>query len=207
MSLVFVLVEPSRPANVGAAARAIKTMGFEKLVLVNSQLHLEEEARWVAHGATEILDNVTVFDSVKCLRSKYDQLIATTARERGIPRQYLSPDDLKTTLSNQMSLVNNTAVIFGRESSGLTNDELALCDLYSYIPLINDYPSLNLAQAVMVYSYTLSDINNRLTVQRTSPDAGQLHALKLRTLALLETIDAQDDVKLTQWLLGKPPVL
>ncbi|QFU22817.1 tRNA/rRNA methyltransferase [Shewanella eurypsychrophilus] len=201
MSLAIVLVEPTRPANVGAAARAIKTMGFDQLVLVNSHLHLEKEAHWLAHGATDILENTLVLDSVAEVKSQFDQLIATTARERGIQRHYLTPEALNEALLSQTTSVNNTALLFGRESCGLSNSELALCDLYSYVPLINDYPSLNLAQAVMVYSYALSQVNNRLKIKHIDAGQGQLQALKQRTSDLLQKLEAQDDTKLTQWLL------
>ncbi|BAJ02122.1 tRNA/rRNA methyltransferase [Shewanella violacea] len=201
MSLVFVLVEPTRAANVGAAARAIKTMGFEQLILVNSSLHLEKEAHWVAHGATDILERTLVVDSVADIRAQYDQLIATTARERGTPRQYLTPDELKGTLIEQSDSVKKIALLFGRESSGLSNSELELCDVFSYVPLINDYPSLNLAQAVMVYSYALSEVNNRLKQKQIQPQEGQLQALKNRTQLLLQELGTQDDVKLSRWLL------
>ena len=201
MSLVFVLVEPSRPANVGAAARAIKTMGFEQLILVNSNLHLDKEAHWLAHGATDILERTLVVDSVADIRAQYDQLIATTARERGTPRQYLTPDELKDTVLQQSGSVEKIALLFGRESSGLSNSELELCDLFSYVPLINDYPSLNLAQAVMVYSYALSEVNNRLKHKQVRPQEGQLQALKNRTKILLQHLDTQEDVKLSRWLL------
>ena len=201
MSLVFVLVEPSRPANVGAAARAIKTMGFEQLILVNSNLHLDKEAHWLAHGATDILAQTLVVDSVADIRAQYDHLIATTARERGTPRQYLTPDELKDTVLQQSGSVKKIALLFGRESSGLSNSELELCDLFSYVPLINDYPSLNLAQAVMVYSYALSEVNNRLKHKQVDAQEGQLQALKKRTKTLLQQLDTQDDVKLSRWLL------
>ncbi|MPY23882.1 tRNA/rRNA methyltransferase [Shewanella sp. YLB-07] len=201
MSLVFVLVEPSRPANVGAAARAIKTMGFKQLILVNSNLHLDKEAHWLAHGATDILERTLVVDSVADIRAQYDHLIATTARERGTPRQYLTPDELKNTVLRQSGSVKKIALLFGRESSGLSNSELELCDLFSYVPLINDYPSLNLAQAVMVYSYSLSEVNNRLNLRQVDAQEGQLQALKNRTKILLQQLDAHDDVKLSRWLL------
>ncbi|MEI6860037.1 MAG: tRNA/rRNA methyltransferase [Shewanella sp.] len=201
MSLVFVLVEPTRSANVGAAARAIKTMGFEQLILVNSSLHLEKEAHWLAHGATDILERTLVVDSVADIRSQYDQLIATTARVRSTPRRYLTPNELKDTLLQQSGAVNKIALLFGRESSGLSNNELELCDLFSYVPLINNYPSLNLAQSVMVYSYAMSEVINHLTSNPIDAQEGQLLALKHKTHTLLQQLDIKDDIKLCRWLL------
>jgi tRNA/rRNA methyltransferase len=198
MPISFVLVEPARATNVGAAARAIKTMGFGQLVLVNSRLHLESEAQWLAHGATDVLDNTRVIDSLAQLRREYDLLIGTTARERGSPRQYLNPAELNQRLSDTQ--LSSCALLFGRESSGLSNEELNLCDLYSYVPLANDYPSLNLAQAVMVYSYALSNLSASIGLNPVPAAPGQLQALKQKARDLLTTLEVQQDEKLSQWL-------
>ncbi|AZG73410.1 tRNA/rRNA methyltransferase [Shewanella livingstonensis] len=220
MSISFVLVEPTRAANVGAAARAIKTMGFEQLILVNSALHLESEAQWLAHGAQDILANTIMVNSLNDVREQTDLLVATTARERGSPRRYLSPTELVSTLQSKQILrpidiqphsnshpsqnrAHSCAIIFGRESSGLNNDELSLCDLYSYVSLAAEYPSLNLAQAVMVFAYQLSQINTKIGLQQalaTDTATDQLQALKAKAMALVEQIDAGDDSKLVQWL-------
>jgi tRNA/rRNA methyltransferase len=221
MSISFVLVEPTRAANVGAAARAIKTMGFKQLILVNSVLHLEPEAQWLAHGAQDILTNTITVNSLDDVRQQTDLLVATTARERGSPRRYLSPTELVSTLQSKQilgpnniqqqhlnshssqNLAHSCAIVFGRESSGLNNDELSLCDLYSYVSLAADYPSLNLAQAVMVFAYQLSQVNTKIGLQQlpaTDTATDQLQALKAKAMALVEQIDAGDDTKLVQWL-------
>jgi len=221
MSISFVLVEPTRAANVGAAARAIKTMGFEQLILINSELHLQPEAQWVAHGAHDILANTITIDSLATLREHTDLLVGTTARERGNPIRYLSPTELVDILQSKGVLGQNNltqynqhpepqlhpnhscAIVFGRESSGLNNDELRLCDLYTYVSLAADYPSLNLAQAVMVYAYQLSQVNHNIGLQYTAATdtaTGQLQALKAKAMILAEQIDAVDDSKLMQWL-------
>ncbi|MCE9687263.1 tRNA/rRNA methyltransferase [Shewanella sp. AS16] len=203
MSISFVLVEPSRATNVGAAARAIKTMGFNKLILVGSELHLTPEAGWLAHGATDILESVEVMPDLASVRQRFDILVATTARERGTPRQFFDPQQLSRHLEQTGSA--SIALLFGREASGLSNDELESCDLFSYVPLANDYPSLNLAQAVMVYSYalsqTLSNIDASLSASQATADSGQLQALKHKAEALLVELEAGEDKKLKQWLL------
>ncbi|MGL5332104.1 MAG: TrmH family RNA methyltransferase, partial [Aeromonas veronii] len=88
MKLYFVLVAPARPANVGAAARAMKTMGFDAMRLVASRVHEEEEASWVAHGAQEILTQAEAFDTLPEALADMDLVIATTARERGRYQHY-----------------------------------------------------------------------------------------------------------------------
>ena len=188
MSLSFILVEPARAANVGAAARAIKTMGFSELVLVNSAVHQDKEAHWVAHGATDILEQVRRVECLQDLRQEYDLLIGSTARERGWPRQYLKPEELKARLTDHQG--GKVGLVFGREVSGLTNDELALCDLYTYVPLKKDYPSLNLAQAVMVYSYALSAVERQIGICQTPAPDAQLQALKVKMERLLARLFA-----------------
>lgn len=91
MKLYFVLVAPARAPNVGAAARAMKTMGFDAMRLVASRVHEEEEASWVAHGAQEILTQAEVFDTLPEALADMDLVIATTARQRGRYQHYLTP--------------------------------------------------------------------------------------------------------------------
>ncbi|WP_025820377.1 tRNA/rRNA methyltransferase [Shewanella marina] len=206
MSLSFILVEPTRAANVGAAARAIKTMGFKQLILVASDLHLEKEAQWVAHGALDILENTITFDSLAAARSHFDLLVATTARERGCLRQYLTPEQLSEHLVARET-VAQAAIVFGRESSGLSNDELALCDLFTYVPLAQTYPSLNLAQAVMVYGYALSQVNHKIGLLAKQADEKQLQVLKQRLQQTMQSLAIEQDQKLKQWLLDGAALL
>ncbi|WP_372872102.1 tRNA/rRNA methyltransferase [Shewanella sp.] len=196
--LSIVLVEPARAANVGAAARAMKTMGFEHLIIVGSKVHLEDEARWVAHGATDILDNVQCYDSFDELRQHFDLLIATTARERGSPRTFLTPHELGDTLLT--SGAKTKALVFGREASGLSNQELNTCDLFSYVPLAADYPSLNLGQAVMVYSYALSGLRNTIGLNAVDANPGQIQSLKQKAQQLSDLLGLNENDKLRPWL-------
>ncbi len=200
MQISFVLVNPARGANVGAAARALKTMGFAELIIVGSAAHQQEEATWVAHGAQEILHNARQINSLQDIRGEFDLLIGTTARERGSARHYLKPDEIQRQLFNQAGSVEKVAIVFGCEASGLSNDDLNLCDLFSYIPLKNDYPSLNLAQAVMVYSYALSELNTHIGLQEEMPAAGQVKALKQRALNYFDNLQEDNSEKIREWL-------
>lgn len=155
MELVFILVEPARGENVGAAARAMKTMGFSQLRLVNP-CDLSKEARWVAHESTELLDQAEHFDSLSAALQDVDFSIACSARRRLDHDDYLTPSECRQVLSNKGSHVRRAAIVFGRESSGLTGAELALCDSATSVPLATAQPSLNLAQAVMLYAWELS---------------------------------------------------
>lgn len=92
------------------------------------------------------------------------------------------------------------ALVFGREDSGLTNEELELVDLLTGIPMANDYPSLNLGQAVMVYCYQLSKLNQVEASKASAADGQQLQALRQRFHQLLAQLEVSDDEKLSDWI-------
>lgn len=156
--LVFILVEPARGENVGAAARALKTMGFSSLWLVNP-CDLSGAARWVAHESNDILDQARQFDSLQDALAEVEFSIACSARRRLDKDDYLSPAECRQAIASKGLSVRRAALVFGRESSGLTGEELAACDAATRVPLACEQPSLNLAQAVMLYAWELSPLN------------------------------------------------
>ncbi|MFM5619813.1 tRNA/rRNA methyltransferase [Aeromonas veronii] len=212
MKLYFVLVAPARPANVGAAARAIKTMGFDAMRLVASRVHEEEEASWVAHGAQEILTQAEAFDTLPEALADMDLVIATTARERGRYQHYLTPGEIREQIRSKPSL-NKVAIVFGCEESGLSNEQLAEVDLISYLPLKVSYPSLNLGQAIMLYAYEMSQLMDELNadgaaaVAENFDNAGQVRVLKSKTAELLGELGVSQDEKLHQWVMDRVPML
>lgn len=188
MEIGFVLVEPALPENVGAAARAIKTMGFRQLILVNPCEWREGKARWVAHGSGDILDNALVFDSVEKAVEGFDFRIATTVRHRRIKEDVTVSGKLLNFLREKGDTVKKAAVLFGREESGLSNDEIKLCDIVSEIPMIDKYPSLNLAQAVMIYAYELSGFNLMPDKRVAANNGINFPALKLKISRILKSL-------------------
>ncbi|HAB72809.1 MAG TPA: tRNA/rRNA methyltransferase, partial [Pantoea sp.] len=160
MRFPLILVSPARAENIGAAARAMKTMGFNELRIVASDAWQDPAARRVAHGAGEILDNLRTFDALSDALADIDFSVATTARSRAKFRYYATPQQVEAQLLEKRQWVNSMALVFGREDSGLTNEELDQVDLLTGIPMAQDYPSLNLGQAVMVYCYQLSALNH-----------------------------------------------
>jgi tRNA/rRNA methyltransferase len=158
MQVHFILVEPKVPENIGAAARAIKTMGFSSLRLVNPCDHLHEKARWLAHASNDILEEAGIYTSLKDAIADADFVIGTTAKKRSVKHDYHHCNDLVNIINAKSKSIEQVAVVFGREESGLTNDELKICDILSTIPMRKKYPSLNLAQAVMIYAYSLSSL-------------------------------------------------
>ncbi|WP_279489485.1 tRNA/rRNA methyltransferase [Aeromonas veronii] len=212
MKLYFVLVAPARPANVGAAARAMKTMGFDAMRLVASRVHEEDEASWVAHGAQEILTQAEAFDTLPEALADMDLVIATTARERGRYQHYLTPGEIREQIRSKPFL-NKVAIVFGCEESGLSNEQLAEVDLISYLPLKVSYPSLNLGQAIMLYAYEMSQLMDELNadgatvVAENFDNTGQVRVLKSKTAELLGELGVSQDEKLHQWVMDRVPML
>lgn len=200
MQFHIVLVAPARPENVGAAARAMKTMGFTSMRIVDSETHLQPAARWVAHGAVEILDGVQTFATLAQALADVDLTVAATARSRARFHYYCTPPQLLEQLNERRQWLSQAALVFGREDSGLTNEELDLADLLTCVPMKAVYPSLNLGQAVMVYCYQLAELIKVSLPQAPIADAGQLKALRQRGESLLSVLGVSDDQKLRDWL-------
>lgn len=200
MHFPLILVSPARPENIGAAARAMKTMGFTQLRIVASDAWQDPAARRVAHGAGEILDTVQTFDTLEQALADIDFSVATTARSRAKFRYYATPQQVETLLQEKRQWVNSMALVFGREDSGLTNEELEQVDLLTGIPMANDYPSLNLGQAVMVYCYQLASLNQVAAQVEAPADGQQLQALRHRLEQLLLQLEVSDDRKLADWI-------
>lgn len=159
MNITFILVEPAVPENVGAAARAIKTMGFSDFRLVNPCDYLSTKAKMLAHASHDILESAKVYKSLHEAVSDLDFIIATTAKQRWVKLDIIPSNNLLQFLLDKEDTISNIGVVFGREESGLTNDEINLCNRVSTIPLAAPYPSINLAQTVMIYAYALSTID------------------------------------------------
>lgn len=150
--LKIVLVSTSHPGNIGAAARAMKNMCLTQLVLVNPEEFPSGVAVGRAASAVDILENARVVDSLEEAVADCSLVIGTSARSRSIPWPMLSPQESAEKIVTE-SARHPVALVFGREDSGLHNDELQLCHFHVQIPANEDYSSLNLAAAVMVLCY------------------------------------------------------
>lgn len=188
MKFTFILVEPAVPENVGATARAIKTMGFKNLALVNPCEYLNGPARWLAHASEEILENALTFPTLHDAVRKFDFIVGTSAKRRSVKHDYLSVSKLPELLKSKGNSVRKVAIVFGREESGLRNEELKLCDLVTAVPMKTVFPSLNLAQAVMLYAWELSKIAGKSSSRKPPGKDESFHSLvqKVR-LVLTET--------------------
>lgn len=151
----IVLVEPSHPGNIGGAARAMKTMGFGDLALVRPKRFPDPQAEWRAAGATDVLRAARLFDSVDEAVADCALVAGTSARRRRIPLPVDSAAEFAARVASTGPTGAPLAVLFGREDSGLTNDELERCTRHVVIPAHPGYASLNLAMAVQVVCYEL----------------------------------------------------
>ncbi|MCH9643916.1 MAG: RNA methyltransferase [Gammaproteobacteria bacterium] len=149
----IVLLEPSHPGNIGAAARAMKNMGLSQLCLVNPVKFPDVEATVRASGADDLLANAKVVESVQEAIADCDCIMGTSARSRAIPWPLLNPSEAAELLDG--SKFKQTAVLFGRENSGLTNQELSLCQYHIHIPTVESFSSLNLASAILLVCYEI----------------------------------------------------
>ena len=151
-SVRIVLVNTSDCRNIGSAARAMKTMGLSQLVLVDPIEMPNGQAQALAAGATDVLANAKVVSTLEEAISDCGLVVGTSARSRTLPWPMLDPRECGEKLISEVSDYP-VALVFGRESSGLTNDELQLCHFHVQIPANPEYSSLNLAMAVQTLSY------------------------------------------------------
>jgi tRNA (cytidine32/uridine32-2'-O)-methyltransferase len=164
-SLRFVLVRTSHPGNIGAAARAIRTMGFKRLVLVAPHDYPHAETTALAVGATDVLDGIVVVPTLIEAIADCTLVLGCTARRRGVALTEFSPREAAGRVQAAAG-EGEIAIVFGNERTGLENDELKLCHAAVHIPSDPEFSSLNLAQAVQVLAYEL-----RLAQLPPVPDA------------------------------------
>ncbi len=150
----IVLVEPSHPGNIGGAARAMKTMGLNRLVIVNPKRFPDPQADWRAAGALDVLDGAEVVPDVSAAIGDCHWVIGTSTRLRRIPWPVVDAKQMAAQIV-AMPRQASVAILFGREDNGLNNDELQRCNLHLQIPAAAEYSSLNLAMAVQVVCYEL----------------------------------------------------
>ncbi|GGI79699.1 tRNA (cytosine(32)/uridine(32)-2'-O)-methyltransferase TrmJ [Legionella impletisoli] len=153
-SIRIILVETSHPGNIGSAARAMKTMGLKRLYLVSPKTFPDVRAVEMAAGAEDVLNHAIVTDTLSEALENCHLILATSARPRGIALPGLTPKEQAILISQQPD-DTNIAILFGREHSGLTNEELLRCHYHINIPSNPDYSSLNLSQAVQIVAYEL----------------------------------------------------
>ena len=197
-NIIIVLVEPSHPGNIGAVARAMKTMGLMNLAMVNPRKfpHVEASAR--AAGADDVLQNAVVTNDIKKVIADCTLVLGTSVRERQVTWPMSNPNEAAQIIDSHLETISaidqsngveeNTskvAILFGRENSGLSNEEMDLCSRQICIPANEDYSSLNLASAVQIIAYELR-MRSLITSAIEDNNAGDVDANNEKPLSPLE---------------------
>ena len=147
-----VLIGTSHPGNIGSAARAMKVMGLTNLVLVDPACEIDEKSIALAAGAADIVANAKIVKTLDEAVADCGLVIGSSARSRTLEWPQLDPRECGVRTINEAAS-HPVAILFGRERTGLTNDELQKCHCHVYIPANPEYSSLNLAMAVQTVSY------------------------------------------------------
>ncbi len=183
-----VMVNTTLPANIGSAARAMYTMGLSHLTVVSPKLPVDDDAYAHAAGAVHILDNLTLCDSLEEALQDCHWVIATSSRQRHIPKPVLTPRQAATLMTENFLAISThkptsisepstdmpqswrLAIVFGREDRGLTNEELQLADYHIQIPANPNYGVLNVAAAVQVISSVFFETAEQQFAAASHPD-------------------------------------
>jgi TrmH family RNA methyltransferase len=155
--ITIILVRPQSPGNIGSVARAMRNMGLHRLALVEPVRFPHPEARMMACGAEELLQQAQVYDSLQEAVATCHRLVGTSARRRRYRKPPLTPRDLAHKLPDLCEKYH-VGIVFGPEDAGLTTPDLNLCHDHVVIPTIATATSLNLAQAVMVVCYEIMQV-------------------------------------------------
>jgi tRNA/rRNA methyltransferase len=166
----IVLCATSHPGNIGSTARAMKTMGFKHLYLVNPAKYPNEQATAMAAGADDVLDNAIVTQTLSEALVGCAFAIGMSARKRYLSHETVNAREAATE-ANNYTPTQPVAFVFGTEMSGLTNAELDCCQLLAMIPANPEYSSLNLAMAVQLMCYELRMTTLQANINEPAGDA------------------------------------
>ena len=183
----IVLVQTQDGANIGSVCRAMKTMGISKLVLVSDTTYDENRVRTLALHASDIWENRVVYKTLdEALSTSIYSVGATRRRGKFRKSDYLSPEQL----CEKVSLMGEglVSIVFGRESSGLTDDEVNSCSQIVTIPTSDKFPSLNLSQAVQIITYNLYNRLKPFPVENTPVTKERVNKAVVDSMENLDTI-------------------
>ena len=151
----IILIETSNSGNIGSTLRAMKTMSFSKLCLVNPKDFPSEQVETLAANAKDLIEDIEVVETLDEALDGLNFVIGTSSRMRKVPWPNEALDQVSSKIISEANKGNNIGIMFGREDRGLTNDELQRCNLHVHIPANEEYPVLNIAMAVQVVCYQL----------------------------------------------------
>lgn len=200
-NIFIVLDNPSHPGNIGAVARAMLNMGLTELRLVTPKQFPHAEATARAAGADSVLQNATVYPDLAAAVADCEVIVGTSARKRFRQWPLLDPHQAAQEVVSHAANAK-VAFIFGNEQSGLSNDQLALCQFHCHIGTNEDYSSLNLAQAVQICCYEIRRVAYAGEVKAsqhklaTSADTEQFYDHLTEALVRLDYLNRSNPGKL-----------
>ena len=203
-----VLFEPEHPGNLGAIARSMKNFDFKDLVLINPKCEITQETRNRAKHAQDVLDNVRITD--ESVLKEFDYLIGTTSKvgkDYNIPRVPITPQELATKIDSSKKI----GILIGRESDGLRNDEIEMCDFIVSIPTSTKYYSMNISHAVTIILYELYKVLgenkiNKHIIAISKNEKEQINKMvnnALSTMSFRTPEEKETQVKVWKRIVGK----
>ena len=183
----IVLCRPSHPGNIGATARAMKTMGLAQLCLVSPKKFPHEDAEAMASGAIDVLGSAQVCDTLEEALAGCVLAIGTSTRQRDLQTALLTPHEAACQALSEAQ-AGQVAFVFGNETFGLSKEELARCQALMTIPANPEYSSLNLGAAVQVMAYELRRTAQAETFAQPELDAADLAEVERFYAHLEETL-------------------
>jgi len=206
-SIRLVLSHTSHPGNIGATARAMKTMGLENLSLVNPKEFPSADATARASGADDLLSNAQVCTDINQALAGCSLVLGASARTRSIECPVISPAECARMACAESS-TGKVALLFGCERSGLSNAEIDRCHMLVQIPTSPEYSSLNLAAAVQIICYEVLVAAQGTVVQEQSPQHDKVSADEMerfyqhleQTLIELDFLDPENPRQLMRRL-------
>ena len=163
----IILVQPQMGENIGAAARAMANFGLEYLKLVNPRDGWpSESAQANSAGALDVMPPVNVFENTADALKDYHTVYATTARPRDMRKNVMSANHAAKDIAEKQSQGLKTAILFGGERAGLTNDDIALAHNIISVPVNPEFASINLGQSVLLLAYEIFQATNKTTAEK-----------------------------------------
>ncbi len=154
-NISIVLVEPIKPGNIGSVARAMKNMDIRDLRLVNPLDFPHKEANIMSVHAQDILEKAQIFNTLNDAIEQCHIVFGTSARPRYLPQQFFEAQEASYNIVKHAKSNKKIAILFGREDTGLTNEELNMCNFHIGLLASHDYSSLNLSHAVQILTYLI----------------------------------------------------
>lgn len=170
-NIAIVMVEPQSPGNIGMACRAMKNMGLRRLRLVKGCDRFHPESLKFAVSAKDLLEQAELYPDLASALADCTMSVGTTRRHGKYRQEIMSPAETAERIKEHAGPDSRAAIVFGREDSGLTTEELSLCRWHATIPTSQDYGSLNLSQAILLFCYELGKAKESPGGGRIDPQA------------------------------------